>query len=161
MDQDLEGASQWTRVWIPVGAGLFIVALIGSAIVVPPLRLLHFLQALIYVAVIVLARRNNAGAFGAGTTIATAWNTLQIFITHLMQAGLREFGSFLHTGHVRRPDTMMVPLGCVAHFLLIIGCLSAFLRRPGKRQWGRFIVGGVVVLAYFALIVFIALPLTT
>jgi hypothetical protein len=48
-----------TRFWIPIGAALFIVALIVSALVVPQLRLLHCLQALIYVAVVILARRNS------------------------------------------------------------------------------------------------------
>lgn len=52
--------SHWTRVWIPLGAGLFIFALVGSAVAVPQLRLLHLFQALIYVAVILLARRNYA-----------------------------------------------------------------------------------------------------
>ena len=158
MKQSLATGTQWASVWIPTGAGLFIIALTVSAVVVPPLRLLHFLQALIYVAVIVLARRNHAGAFGAGVTIATVWNSLQLFISHLMQAGAREFWSLLQTGHVRRPDTMMVALGGVGHFVLIIGCVAAFLQLPGKRLWGRFVTGGVVVLAYFALIVFVALP---
>lgn len=135
------------------------VALAVSAAVVPQLRVLHFLQALIYVAVILLARRNNAAGFGAGVVVPTLWNSLQLFVTHLMQAGARVFWSFLLTGHVRRPDTMMVALGGVAHFLLIVGCLAAFLQlQPGKREWGRFVVGGVATIVYFALIVFVALP---
>jgi hypothetical protein len=44
--------SSMTRVWIPIGAGLFLVALAVSAVAVPELRPLHFLQALIYVAVV-------------------------------------------------------------------------------------------------------------
>jgi len=44
-----------SRLWIPLGSGLFIIALTGSAIVVPQLRMLHVLQALIYVAVPILA----------------------------------------------------------------------------------------------------------
>jgi hypothetical protein len=44
-----------THLWISIGAGLFLVALTGSALVVPELRLLHLLQALIYVAVVILA----------------------------------------------------------------------------------------------------------
>ena len=64
------GRSVWTRVWIPLGAGLMIVALAGSAAVVPQLRLLHLFQALIYVAVILLARRNLAWGFGAAIVIA-------------------------------------------------------------------------------------------
>jgi len=48
-------------VWIPIGAGLFVIALAGSALVVPELRLLHLLQALIYVAIVILARRTASG----------------------------------------------------------------------------------------------------
>ena len=151
--------TRWANVWIPVGAGLFMVALTVSAIVVPRLRLLHLLQALIYVAVILLTRRNNALGFGAGITIAAIWNSLNLFVTHLFQAGAREFWSLLLTGHLRRPDTMMVTLGGVAHFILIIACVAAFLQlHPGKKEWGQFVAGGVLVLAYFALIIVAAAP---
>jgi hypothetical protein len=68
-----------THVWIPIGAGLFLVALAVSAAAVPQLRLLHLLQAFIYVAIVILARRNNVFALGAGFTIAVAWNCLEFF----------------------------------------------------------------------------------
>src|SRR6202020_599099 len=77
--------SSATRVWIPIGAALFLVALAVSAVAVPELRPLHFLQAHIYVAVAILARGSNVFAFGAGFTIAVAWNCL-------------EFGASPHAG---------------------------------------------------------------
>jgi|SRR5580704_11156090 hypothetical protein len=46
------------HVWISIGAGLFLVALAVSALAVPQLRLPHLLQALIYVAVVILAHRD-------------------------------------------------------------------------------------------------------
>ena len=151
--------SHWTRMWIPIGAGLFIVALVGSALVVPQLRLLHTFQALIYVAVIVLARRNSALGFGAGATIAVAWNSLQLFITHLMLAGARELWNLVTAGQLRRPDTLMVFIGSIGHFVLIVACVAAFIQlHPGKKEWQRFFVGGVLVLAYFAVIVATLLP---
>ncbi|HVH85192.1 MAG TPA: hypothetical protein VM912_00610 [Terriglobales bacterium] len=141
-------------VWVPFGAGLFIVALIISAAVVPQLRLLHLFQALIYVAVVRLARRNSAWGFGAGVAIAVAWNSLNLFVTHLMWAGAVAFWHFLRTGHVHRLDTMMVLLGGIAHFVLIIACLTVFFHSSGtNRQWWKFAGGGVLVLAYFGLIV--------
>jgi hypothetical protein len=144
----------WTRIAILVGAGLFIVALIVSAAVVPALRPLHAFQALIYVAVVMLARRGDAVGFGAGVFIACAWNGLNLFVTHLMQAGAREWQSLLRIGHVNRPDTMMVFLGGVAHFVLIAACLAAmFQLRPGTKEWMRFVAGGLLALAYFAAIV--------
>ena len=44
MRQDFGNRSVWTRVSILIGVGLFILALIGSAILIPQLRLLHLLQ---------------------------------------------------------------------------------------------------------------------
>jgi hypothetical protein len=151
--------SPWTDTWIPIGAGLFLVALALSAIVVPQLRLLHSLQALIYVAVVILARRQSIWGFGAGVTIALAWNSLNLFVTHLTQAGAAAFSSFVHTGHVQRLDTMMVTLGTVAHFILIIASLGALLdQKPHGKEWWKFVGGGVIALAYMALIIAVARP---
>lgn len=149
----------WTHVWIPVGAGLFVFALAGSAIAVPQLRMLHAFQALIYVAVILLARRNHPSAFGAGITIAVVWNSLQLFITHLAQVGARMLWVLVSTGQLRRPDTLMVFVGTIGHFVLIVVCIGAFRRlRPGKTEWWQFVMGGVLVLAYFGVIVATMLP---
>ncbi|MFI5233739.1 MAG: hypothetical protein ACHQSE_14670 [Gemmatimonadales bacterium] len=146
--------SQWTRLWIPFGAGLFILGLALAAAVVPQLRLLHAFQALIYVAVILLARRNHAAGFGAGSAVAAAWNSLQLFITHLFQAGAKELWSAVTTGHVRRPDTAAVFVAGIGHFVLFIGCIGAFVQlRPGKREWRQFVIGGVVALGYLVVIV--------
>src|SRR4029077_7344857 len=115
MNQNPGAGSGWTRVSILIGCGLFIFALTVSAILVPQLRVLHFFQALIYVVVAVLTLRNSAWGFGAGVIIAAAWNCLNLFVTHLMQAGAGQFWSLLTTGHVRRPDTLMVMVGGMAH----------------------------------------------
>jgi hypothetical protein len=148
-----------THIWIPIGAGLFVVALAGSAAAVPQLRLLHLLQAFVYVAVAILARRNNVFALGAGFTIAVTWNCLEFFGPHNIQKGAVLFWTFLHTGQVRNVDTMMVLLGGIGHFILIFACLTAlFNQTSATKKWWRFLVGGVLVLGYFALIVRIALP---
>jgi hypothetical protein len=152
-------ASHWTRVWIALGAGLFIVALFGSAVAVPQLRWLHAFQALIYVAVIFLARKDNALGFGAGTTIAVAWNGIEWSGPHLIQAGAYEFWAFLSTGHLHRPVTPMVFIGAIAHIVLIISCVAAFKQtNRGKKQWLQFLAGGLLALAYFALIVAVLRP---
>lgn len=159
MEPNQVPGSQWTHVWIPLGAGLFIFALTGSAVAVPQLRPLHAFQALIYVGVILLARRNRASGFGAGIAIAVAWNSLQLLVTHNMQGGARALWTFLYTGQLRRPDTVMVFVGGVGHFALIIACLAAFRQlRPGKKEWRQFLTGGVLALAYFGVIVATMLP---
>lgn len=151
--------SSSTHVWIPIGAGLFVVALAVSAVAAPQLRLLHLLQAFVYVAVVILARRNNVFALGAGFTIAAAWNCVEFFGPHLIQAGAVLFWSFLHTGQVRQVETMMVPLGGIGHLILIFACLAALLNQTtDTKKWWKFLVGGVLVLGYLALIVSIARP---
>jgi hypothetical protein len=150
--------SSATRVWIRIGAGLFLVALAVSALAVPQLRLLHLLQAFIYV-VVILAHRNNTYALGAGFTIAIAWNCLEIFGPHLMQAGAVMIWSFLRTGQVQHLETMMVPIGGIGHFILIIACVAALLnQRTDMTRWWKFVGGGFLTLAYFALIVAVARP---
>ena len=159
MDKHELSGSAATRLWIPISAVLFLIPLTVSAIVVPELRFLHALQALIYVAIIVLGRRDNPWGLGAGITIAVVWNSLNLFITHLAQAGVGVFLQFLRTGRMQRLDTMMVPLGCIAHFILIIACLAALLDpRTGPKKWQKSAAGGLLALAYLALIVIVARP---
>lgn len=159
MRRDIAVESSSTRLWVPLGALLFLTALAVSAVVVPQLRVLHLLQAVIYVAVVILARRQSAWGFGAGVAIAVAWNSLNLFVTHLVQAGWIAFWSFLRTGQVRRPDTMMVTLGAIGHFILIVACVAGFLNlSPDDEKWSKFVAGGVGVLAYFVLIIVIARP---
>lgn len=147
------------QVWTYIGAALFLVALLVSAIVVPQLRLLHSFQALIYLAVIVLARRNSPWGYGAGFAIAIVWNGMSLFVTHLMQAGAVAFWSSLRTGHVQELVPMMVTLGGIGHFILIVAALFALARHNTRaKKWWKFAGGGVLSIAYFALIVAFARP---
>jgi hypothetical protein len=159
MNRSLANESASTRVWIPIGAALFLIALMVSALVVPQLRLLHLLQALIYIVIVILARRNSTFGFGAGVTIGVVWNSLNLFVTHLMQAGVVALWSFVRTGQVQRLDTMMVAVGGLGHFILIIACLMAlFNQTTDNTKWWKFVAGGALTLAYFALIVAVARP---
>lgn len=154
MGQTLADSSQLIRISISIGVGLFILALVFSAVVVPQLRLLHFFQALIYVAILALTWRNSPWGFGIGVVIPATWNSLNLFVTHLFQAGAGQFWSLVRTGHVSRPDTLMVMFGGVAHFLLIIACTAGFIQlRPRMKQWGGFFAGSFLALVYFALII--------
>jgi hypothetical protein len=168
MIQNSKDHSCWTRVSISIGVALFLLALALSAVIVPQLLYLHLLQALIYLAVLVLTQRNNAWGYGIGVIVPTAWNCLNLFVTHLFQKGAVQFWSLiqsgqfwllLRTGQVSRPETMTVMMGGVAHVLIIVACVAGFLHlRPRGMQWGQFFGGGVLALAYFALIIAIAAP---
>jgi hypothetical protein len=168
MRQNAEIRSRWTRMSISIGVVLFLFALALSVVIVPQLLYLHLLQALIYLAVLVLTRRNSPWGYGIGVIVPTAWNCLNLFVTQLFQKGAMQFWSLMHTGqfwfllrtgHVSRPETMTVMVGGVAHFLVIIACMAGFFQlRPRRKQWGQFFGGGILALAYFALIIAIAAP---
>jgi hypothetical protein len=151
--------SRWVRAAILVGGGLFLLALTVSAAIIPQLRLLHLLQALIYVAVLILTSRNSPWGFGAGTIIAIAWNGLNLFVTHLFQAGAGQIWTLVHGGRVTRPETLMVTIGGVGHFILIIACIAGFLeQKPRAKNWAQFFGGGLLALAYMALIIATTAP---
>jgi len=139
---------------IDIGAALFLAALIVSAVVVPQLRLLHFFQALIYVAVIILAHRNSSWGYGAGFAIGIVWNSLNLFITHLMLVGAVAFWNSLRHGHIEQLVPMMVTLGGIGHFILIFATLSAAVSNNAEpKKWWKFVGGAALAVAYFILIV--------
>jgi hypothetical protein len=149
----------WIDAGILVGAGFFIFALFLSSVFDPKIRLLHFLQSLIYVAVIFLSRHKSAWGFGAGVMIGAFWNYINLFVTTFIKAGTNQFVVLLQTGHLHRPDLLVAVVAAAGHFVLIAACLVGFLRtRPNRISWGQFIAGGVIAVAYFLAIIFIAGP---
>jgi len=149
----LREPAPWPLAAIQIGAGLFIAALLVSVLLDPRVWALHAFQALIYVAVIVLARRDSAWGFGAGLILALLWNGANLFATGFIPAGVGALGTSLHTGHLARPALLLVLVGAGGHFLMIAGCLAGFLRRaPKPRQWAALLGGAVLAVAALALI---------
>ncbi|HEX4965391.1 MAG TPA: hypothetical protein VF173_31565 [Thermoanaerobaculia bacterium] len=145
--------SRWPLAAIQAGASLFIAALAISVFFDPAIWLLHTLQALIYVAVIVLARRNSAWGFGAGFTIALLWNGANLFVTTFIGSGVDALLALLRTGHSAKPGLLLVLVGASGHFLMIAGCLVCFLRlRPRLRQWAELLGGAVLAVLALLLI---------
>lgn len=144
---------RWPLAAIEAGAGLFILALVLSALFDPTIWVLHTLQALIYAAVIVLVRRNSAWGFGAGLAVALLWNAANLFATGFIGGGVVALGAWLRTGHLARPDLLLVLVGAGGHFLMILGCLVCFLRvGPKLRQWVELLGGAVLAFAALVLI---------
>lgn len=150
---------RWIRAFILFGAGFFILALVLSAVFDPRIRVLHALQALIYVAVIVLTRRNSAWGFGAGFVIAVVWNYVNVFLTTFIARGLEQVAALLRGGHMDRPELLIAVVAGLGHVMLIVACLVGFLRtRPRARGWAEFAAGGVLAVAYFAAIIATTAP---
>jgi hypothetical protein len=144
---------------ILVGAGVFIFALALAAVFDPKIRLLHFLQALIYVAVILLTRRNSAWGYGAGAIIAALWNYTNLFVTNFVSGGMHQLAVLLKTGHLQRPDLLVAVIAAGGHFLLLAACLAGFFYlRPHARPWIRFVSGGLLAVSYFVIIIIAAGP---
>jgi hypothetical protein len=149
----------WIDASMVVGAGFFIFALVLSAVFDPRIRVLHALQVLIYVAVIILTRRGSSWGFGAGCLIAAFWNYTNLFVTTFIRAGLEQLATLIHTGQLQRPDLVVAVVAAVGHFLMIVACVVGFLRTgPGLRQWGQFLGGGILAVAYLVAIIFTTGP---
>ncbi len=154
MSQSEKGTS-WVEGLIYASSGLFILVLLLSAIYDPSIRILHGFQALIYVAVMILARRKSAYGYGAGCITAAFWNWVNLVHTTFIRAGLDQLSNLLKTGHIARPDLFIAVIAATAHFVLIVACLVGFVRvwSKGPLQIVRFLAGGLAALAYFVVIV--------
>ena len=150
---------RWVQPTIVVGAGLFIVALFLSAVLDPSIRVLHALQALIYVAVVVLTRRNSPWGYGAGVVVPAFWNGVNLFVTTFIRNGFDEMIVLLQTGRIARPDQFVAVIAATGHFVLMAACLVGFLEtHPKARGWGKFIGGAVLAMAYLIAIIFMTGP---
>jgi hypothetical protein len=151
--------ARWINACILVGSGVFVFGLVVAAIFAPEWRVLHALQALIYVAVVGLTRRKRAYGFGAGVGVAVFWNSIGIFYSPLIWEGGKDLWAMIRTGSAPRPDLVLQLLAFGGHLLIIVACLVGFFRtRPGMRQWGQFVAGAGLVIGYLVAIVVTAGP---
>ena len=157
--EDCHRVRTWTSRVLWTGAALFVVALFWSAVLDPTIRILHALQSLIYVAVVLLARRNSPWGFGAGCFKSGFWNSVNLFLTGFVEDGLREFALLLQTGQLARPDLFIAVVAFTGNSLVFFACLVAFLRAPRQRRaWFQFVTGGVVAIGFFMLIIIVTGP---
>jgi len=156
--------SQSTRTkldWAIVASSLlFMIALAVSAHFEPPIRILHTLQALTYVAVIVGALRHQKWAYGVGISIAAFWNYVNLFVNTFIRNGVETLGVVISGGQVANPGTIIAVPAALGHFGMIACCLWAYLRLRNKR-WtdvGILLGSGAVAIGYFATIIAIFGP---
>jgi hypothetical protein len=151
------GLSRWVTY---VGCAGFIAVLAISAWFDHTIVWLHLFQALMYVAVIALiARDSRWGAF-LGVSIAGLWNYTNLFVTTFFRSGLQAVGQSLDQGRIVHPD-QIVAVGAISfHFLVIGGCVAAYLRmsrRPLADAAG-FAAVAAGSTAYFAAIMALFQP---
>jgi hypothetical protein len=138
---------------ILVGTGFFILALAVSAYWEADIRWLHFFQAWMYVATLVLAFRRNRWGYFIGASVAGLWDYTNIFATTFLFNGIEELSRWIHTGRLSRPDLLIAIPAWLSNFLVIAGCLWAYSRLPAKgiSDLGRFLIAFVLTTGFFAL----------
>jgi hypothetical protein len=143
---------RWVAISIPASAGFFIFALFVSAAFQPSLRWLHGLQALIYVAIILLARQTSAWGFGAGVFISAFWNFI------FLRGASRDIWALL-SGGTFRADVALQLAAAMAQFLLIAACFNGIWRkRRDSTTWVISLAGGVLAVGFLVALMTILKP---
>jgi hypothetical protein len=123
------GAPEW---FILIGAVVFVVILVISAVFEADIRWLHFFQAWMYIATIVLSLHGNRWGYFIGVSAAGLWDYANLVATTFFFNGLQELARWVHTGHLARPDLLIAVPAWLANLSVIIGCLWAYTRLPAK-----------------------------
>ena len=146
--------------WFILVGGCFFLALAVSAYWEADIRWLHFFQALMYVAAIVLGFRRNRWGYFVGISAAGLWDYTNIFATTFLYNGLQQLSLWIPTGHLQRPDLLIAIPAWLANFLVIVGCIWGYLLLPHK-SWTdavKLVVTFALTTAFFALDMYLFQP---
>ncbi len=151
------GVPEWL---ILIGASAFIVVLAVSAYWDSSIRWLHFFQAWMYLATIVLSLRGSRWGYFVGISAAAFWDYTSLFVNTFFYNGLQRLQAWIHTGHIERPDILIAVPAWFANLALICGCLWAYARLPEKRSSdvARFLLAFAVTTGFFALDIALVQP---
>jgi len=140
--------------------GIFIGILALAAWWDPSIRWLHAFQALLYVAIAVLALQRNRWGYLLGIATAGFWNYTTLFLNNFFHAGREQLSILLSTGQLPRPDLLIAVPAVAAHFVMIGCCLWGYVRLPEKdwRDVGRAAACTALSVGYFALIMALFQP---
>ncbi|HYM75545.1 MAG TPA: hypothetical protein VE377_06150 [Candidatus Dormibacteraeota bacterium] len=150
-------APQWL---ILAGACFFILVLAVSAVWEADIRWLHFFQAWMYVATIVLSFRRSRWGYFIGISAAGLWDYTNIFATTFFYNGLQRLGEWIHTGHLQRPDLLISIPAWLSNFVVVVGCVWAYFRLPEKSlaDTGKFVATFALTTGFFALDMYLFQP---
>jgi hypothetical protein len=144
------GGPEWL---ILIGAGLFILVLGVSAWWQAEIRWLHFFQAWMYIAAIVLALRKNAWGYWIGFSAAGLWDYSNLVATTFFFNGLQQLSLWIQTGQLQRPDLLIAVPAWFANLFVVIGSVWGYARLPRKSKGDlvRLVVAFVLTTGFFAL----------
>lgn len=138
---------------ILVGACVFIFVLALSAYYEADIRWLHFFQAWMYIATMVLALRRNRWGYFIGFSAALLWDYTSLFVTTFFFNGLQVLSVLVRTGHLSRPDLLIAVPAWFSNFFVVLGCAWAYSRHATKSaaDLGRLAVAFILTTGFFAL----------
>lgn len=144
------GVPEWL---IVIGCCGFILVLAISAVWQADIRWLHFFQAWMYLATIVLALRQSRWGYFIGISAAGLWDYQTLFVISFFVNGLHELPRWFQTGQLHRPDQFIAVPGWFSNLLVVAGCLWAYSRLPEKRlaDLARFAVIFIGTTGFFAI----------
>jgi len=150
----------WPASLILLGTCLFIFALWLSAYLDPTIRRLHFFQAWMYVAVVVLAFRQIRWGYFIGLSAAAFWDYCNLFVTTFFISGLHWLGSWMSSGQLQRLDQIVAVPAWVGNLLIIIGSVWGYVRskETSPTDIARLLVAFVLTTGFFAMIIALCQP---
>ena len=145
---------------ILVGGSFFILVLAVSAYWEADIRWLHFFQAWMYIATIVLSFRRSRWGYFIGISAAGLWDYTNVFATTFLYNGLQKLSQWIHTGHLQRPDLMIAIPAWLSNLLVIVGCVWGYfrLREKGWSDVAKLLLTFVLTTGFFALDMYIFQP---
>jgi len=150
-------AAHWL---ILVGGCIFILMLAVSAYWEADIRWLHFFQAWMYVAAIVLSFRRSCWGYFIGLSVAGLWDYMNVFATTFLYNGLQKLSDWIHTGHLERPDLLIAIPAWLSNFLVVVGCIWGYSRLREKRRIdaAKLLLTFALATGFFALDMYIFQP---
>lgn len=144
------GAPEWL---ILAGSCGFIFVLALSAYYEADIRWLHFFQAWMYIATIVLALRRNRWGYFIGFSAALLWDYSSVFVTTFFVNGLQVLSALVRTGQLSRPDLLIAVPAWFSNVFVILGCAWAYSRHATKSaaDLGRLAVAFILTNGFFVL----------
>ena len=141
--------------WLIVIGGCVFISMLGvSAYWEADIRWLHFFQAWMYVAAMVLAFRGNRLGYFIGFSAAGLWVYGNLFATTFFFNGLQQLSQWVHTGRLARADLVIAVPAWFSNLVVAVGCVWGYWRvREARwlRDVGWFVVTFAVTTGFFAL----------
>lgn len=148
------------RTLIVAGSALFVFILWLSAYWEKDIRWLHFFQAWMYVAAVVLALRGSRWGYFIGISAAAFWNYTTVFVNTFFPSGLRWLAASIRGGELKHPDQIISVPAWIGNLLLIVGCVWAYAKLRDKRigDVPRLLLAFVLTTGFFAAAIAVCQP---